>query len=52
MPGFLDGAAHGGPDGPKLLDAGVAAVLTPGATADEVVTTMRRAIEEARHASA
>jgi methylmalonyl-CoA mutase C-terminal domain/subunit len=41
-----------GPDGPKLLDAGVAAVLTPGATADEVVTTMRRAIEEARRASA
>jgi methylmalonyl-CoA mutase C-terminal domain/subunit len=33
------------PDAPKLLEAGVAAVLTPGATSDEVVATMRRVIE-------
>ena len=32
------------PDVAKLLDAGVAAVLTPGATADEVVETMRRVL--------
>ncbi|HMK10614.1 MAG TPA: cobalamin B12-binding domain-containing protein [Acidimicrobiales bacterium] len=32
------------PDVPKLLDAGVAAVLTPGATADEMIETMRRVI--------
>ena len=31
-------------DVPKLIDAGVAAVLTPGATADEMVETMRRVI--------
>jgi methylmalonyl-CoA mutase, C-terminal domain len=34
------------PDAPKLLEMGVAAVLTPGATADEVVETVRRAIEK------
>ncbi len=28
----------------KLMDAGVAAVLTPGATADEMIETMRRVI--------
>ncbi len=28
----------------KLIDAGVAAVLTPGATADEMIETMRRVI--------
>ena len=32
------------PDVPKLIDAGVAAVLTPGATADEMIETMRRVI--------
>jgi methylmalonyl-CoA mutase C-terminal domain/subunit len=32
------------PDVPKLLERGVAAVLTPGATADEVVATMKRVI--------
>ena len=32
------------PDVPKLLDAGVAAALTPGATADEMIETMRRVI--------
>ena len=31
-------------DVPKLMAAGVAAVLTPGATADEMVETMRRVI--------
>ena len=31
-------------DVPKLLDAGVAAVLTPGATADEINETMKRVI--------
>ncbi len=31
-------------DVPKLIDAGVAAVLTPGATADEMIETMRRVI--------
>jgi len=35
-------------DAPKLEEAGVAAVLTPGATADEVVATMRRVIEASR----
>jgi methylmalonyl-CoA mutase C-terminal domain/subunit len=29
-------------DVPKLIAAGVAAVLTPGATADEMIETMRR----------
>src|SRR5262245_7451112 len=29
-------------DAPKLVEQGVAAVLTPGASADEVVTTMQR----------
>lgn len=38
------------PDAPKLLEVGVAAVLTPGAPADEVVATMRRAIEASRSA--
>lgn len=33
------------PDAPRLLEAGVAAVLTPGATADEVVAVVRRAVE-------
>jgi hypothetical protein len=28
----------------KLMDVGVAAVLTPGATADEMIETMRRII--------
>ncbi len=32
------------PDVPKLLERGIAAVLTPGATADEVVATMKRVI--------
>ncbi len=31
-------------DVPKLMAAGVAAVLTPGATADEMIETMRRVI--------
>ncbi len=31
-------------DVPKLIAAGVAAVLTPGATADEMIETMRRVI--------
>jgi len=31
-------------DVPKLMDAGVAAVLTPGATADEMIDTMKRVI--------
>jgi methylmalonyl-CoA mutase C-terminal domain/subunit len=35
-------------DTPKLLEAGVAAVLTPGATGDDVVATVRRAIDESR----
>lgn len=35
------------PDVAKLLEAGVAAVLTPGATADQVVATMKRVIEGA-----
>ena len=36
-----------GPDVAKLLEAGVAAVLTPGASATDVAATMRRAIDEA-----
>jgi methylmalonyl-CoA mutase C-terminal domain/subunit len=36
------------PDAPKLREQGVAAVLTPGATADEVVETIRTAIAGAR----
>jgi methylmalonyl-CoA mutase C-terminal domain/subunit len=32
------------PDVPTLLAAGVAAVLTPGATADQVVETVRRVL--------
>lgn len=32
-------------DEAKLLEAGVAAVLTPGASSDDVVVTMRRVIE-------
>lgn len=35
-------------DVPKLLELGVAAVLGPGATADEVVRTVREAIEASR----
>lgn len=35
-------------DVPKLLDAGVAAVLTPGASADEIVDAVGRAIEASR----
>jgi methylmalonyl-CoA mutase, C-terminal domain len=33
-------------DAPKLRDLGVAAVLTPGASSDDVVATMRRVIDE------
>lgn len=36
-------------DVPRLLDAGIAAVLTPGATEPEVVSTVRRAILEHPH---
>ena len=36
------------PDVAKLLDRGVAAVFTPGASADQVVAAMRRVIDEAR----
>ena len=36
------------PDIIKLKERGVAAVLTPGASADEVVAVMRRAIDESR----
>jgi methylmalonyl-CoA mutase C-terminal domain/subunit len=32
------------PDAPLLLEAGVAAVLTPGATADDVVAAVRTAL--------
>jgi methylmalonyl-CoA mutase, C-terminal domain len=39
-------------DTSKLEAAGVAAVLTPGATADEVVATMQRVIDASRSASA
>jgi methylmalonyl-CoA mutase C-terminal domain/subunit len=35
------------PDVPKLLDAGVAAVLGPGATAEQVIAAVRQAIEAA-----
>jgi len=35
------------PDVAKLIEAGVAAVLTPGASAVDVAATMRRAIDEA-----
>jgi methylmalonyl-CoA mutase, C-terminal domain len=35
------------PDVAKLIDAGVAAVLTPGSSAADVAATMRRAIDEA-----
>ena len=38
------------PDVDKLIEAGVAAVLTPGATSDEVVTVMRRVIAAAESA--
>ena len=38
-------------DVPKLLEAGVAAVLGPGATADEVVRTVRDAIARNRAAA-
>jgi methylmalonyl-CoA mutase, C-terminal domain len=34
------------PDMPKLRDAGVAAVLTPGATADSIVTEVSRVLAE------
>jgi methylmalonyl-CoA mutase C-terminal domain/subunit len=34
------------PDIARLLDAGIAAVLHPGASADELVATVRRAIDE------
>jgi methylmalonyl-CoA mutase C-terminal domain/subunit len=36
------------PDLPKLLEAGVAAVLTPGSSSDDVVAVMRRVIDESR----
>jgi methylmalonyl-CoA mutase, C-terminal domain len=39
-------------DVPKLLEEGVAAVLGPGASATDVVTTVRRAIEASRAGSA
>ena len=39
------------PDVAKLIEAGVAAVLTPGSTSDEVVTVMRRVIDAATAAS-
>lgn len=35
-------------DVPKLKDLGVAAILTPGSSSDDVVTTMRNVIEESR----
>jgi methylmalonyl-CoA mutase cobalamin-binding domain/chain len=38
-------------DVPSLLDRGVAAVLTPGASAEDVVATVRRVIDEARAAT-
>jgi methylmalonyl-CoA mutase C-terminal domain/subunit len=38
-------------DVPALVEAGVAAVLGPGATADEVVSTMRRVIDADRAAN-
>jgi len=39
-------------DAPKLIDAGVAAVLTPGASADEVVRVVQEAIDRGRGAPA
>ena len=38
------------PDVAKLLEVGVAAVLTPGASSDEVVAVMRRVIDAAETA--
>ena len=38
-------------DGDAMRDAGVAEILTPGSTADEVVAAVRRAIDSARTAS-
>jgi methylmalonyl-CoA mutase cobalamin-binding domain/chain len=38
-------------DQQEMYDAGVAAVLTPGATAQEVVAVVRQAIERSRTAS-
>ena len=38
-------------DSQEMYDAGVAAVLTPGATATEVVSAVREAIEAARASS-
>jgi methylmalonyl-CoA mutase C-terminal domain/subunit len=37
-------------DVPKLLDLGVAAVLTPGASADEILAAVGAAVERARAA--
>ncbi len=34
------------PDAPRLLEQGVAGVLTPGASAEDVVALMRKAIDE------
>jgi len=39
-------------DAPKLVAEGVAAVLTPGASSDEVVSTMRRVMEDGHPAAA
>ena len=36
------------PDVPKLLERGVAAVLTPGSSAGDIVAAMRRVIDESR----
>jgi methylmalonyl-CoA mutase C-terminal domain/subunit len=38
-------------DAPKLIDRGVAAVLTPGASAHDVVATMQRVIDSRAGAS-
>jgi len=38
-------------DAPKLMERGVAAVLTPGASADDVVATMQRVIDARAGAS-
>ena len=38
-------------DAPKLIERGVAAVLTPGASADDVVATMQRVIDARAGAS-
>ena len=43
MPVVVGGIIPAG-DVQKLIDLGVAAVLTPGATADEMIETMRRVI--------